>query len=64
LKPSGKQALPVSARDIAEALTVGQTLGKQEFDGLLARVRNGLTWLPDRLEGELRDRTTYWRVKA
>jgi hypothetical protein len=35
----------VCARDIAEALTAGQTLGKPKFDASLARVRNGLTRL-------------------
>ena len=52
------------ARDIAEAMTAGQALGKAEFGALLASVRNGLTRLSDQLEGEQRERTTYWRVKA
>jgi hypothetical protein len=54
----------VCARDIAEAPTAGKTLDKREFDALLARVRNGLTRLSDRLDRELRDRTTYRRVKS
>jgi hypothetical protein len=52
------------ARDIAEALTTGQTLTKPEFSALLARVWNGLTRLSDWLEGEQRERTTYWRVRG
>ena len=52
----------MSPRDIAEALTAGATLDTREFNALLARVRNGLTRLSDKLDGELRDRTTYWRV--
>ena len=54
---------PVCARDIAEAMTAGQTLGKPEFNALLARVRNELMRLSDQLDGEQRERTTYWRVK-
>ena len=59
-----KAGVPVSAPDIAKAMAAGRTLDKREFDGLLARVRNGSTRLSDRLEGEFRDRTTYWRVRA
>jgi hypothetical protein len=55
---------PVCARDIAEAMTAGGTPDKREFDALLARVRNGLMRLSDKLDGEVRDRTTYWKVKV
>jgi hypothetical protein len=58
-----KADAPMCARDIAEALTAGQTLSKPEFNALLARVRNGLTRLWDRLDGEQRERMTFWRVK-
>jgi hypothetical protein len=54
---------PLSARGIAEALTVGKTLERVEFNMLIARVRNALPRLSDRLEGERRERTTFWRPK-
>jgi hypothetical protein len=57
---------PLSARQIAEKLTESaeRPLDKREFGGLLARVREAMPRLSDRLDGELRERTTYWRVKA
>ena len=55
---------PVCAREITEALAAGQTLGKPEFNALLARVRNELMRLSDQLDREQRERTTYWRVKG
>lgn len=56
----------LSARDIADRLAsrAGRPLERQEFNMLVARVRNAIPRMSDRLEGELRDRTTYWRVKA
>jgi hypothetical protein len=56
---------PLSVREIAEALAprAGKPLDKREMAMLVARVRNAMPRLSDRLDGELRDRTTFWRVK-
>lgn len=54
---------PLSARGIAEALAKGKPLDKAEFGMLIARVRNALPRLSDKLDGEKRDRTTFWRVR-
>lgn len=57
---------PLCARDIAERLATRseKPLDKSEMQRLLGRVRNGLSRLSDQLDGELRDRTTYLRVKV
>ena len=55
---------PLSARGIAEALVQGKTLDKADFNMLIARVRNALPRLSDKLEGERRERTVFWRVKG
>ena len=56
---------PVCARDIAERLAAktGRTMEQPKRSQLLARVRNAMSRLSDKLDGELRDRTTYWRVR-
>lgn len=56
----------LSARQITEALAVrsAKPLDPRQFDTLLARVRNALLRLSEQLDGELRDRTTFWRVKS
>jgi hypothetical protein len=53
---------PLSVRDIAERLASGKTLDKRQLGMLVARVRNAVPRLSDQLDGELRGRTTYWRV--
>jgi hypothetical protein len=55
---------PLSARGIAEALVKGKTLERADFNMLIARVRNALPRLSDRLDGEKRERTTYWRISG
>ena len=58
---------PLSARGIAEAMArerAGRALERQEIEMLVARVRNTLPRLSDKLDGELRDRTTFWRVRG
>lgn len=59
-----EQALCV--REIAEVLAIraGRSLDKREFNLVVARVRNAMPRLSDRLEGELRGRTTYWKIRA
>ncbi len=52
---------PMCARDIAEALGGGTDARRPGVQGFAPRVRNELSRLSDRLEGVLRDRTTYWR---
>ena len=56
----------ISARQIAEKLSEQneRPLDKWEFSGLLGRVREAVPRLSDKLDGELRDRTTYWRMKV
>ena len=57
---------PLSARDIMEALArdrAGRPLDKQEFNLPIARLRNTIPRLGDKLDGELRERTTYWRIR-
>jgi hypothetical protein len=57
---------PMSVRDIAEVLAqrAGRPLDKREFNLVVARVRNAMPRLSDRLHGELRDRTVYWDIKT
>ena len=52
-------------REIAETLAVraGRPLDKREFGLVVARVRNAMPRLSDRLDGELRNRTVYWQLK-
>jgi hypothetical protein len=54
---------PLSIRDIAERLATGKTLDKRQMGMLVARVRNAVPRLSDQLEGDLRERTTFWRMK-
>jgi hypothetical protein len=56
----------LSAREIAEAIArqAGRPLDKRETDMLIARVRNAVPRLSDKLDGETRERVTYWRVKS
>lgn len=54
----------MSARGIAEALVTGKAMDKADFGMLIARVRNALPRLSDKLEGEKRDRTVFWRVRV
>jgi hypothetical protein len=56
---------PLSIRQMAERLSgrAGRPLDAREFNLLVARVRNAVPRLGDKLDGELRDRTTFWRVK-
>ena len=54
----------LSARQIAERMAGSKALDKRQAGLLVAQVRNALPRLSDRLEGELRDRTTFWRVKG
>ena len=56
---------PMCVRDIADVLVqrAGKTLDRREFNLVVARVRNAMPRLSDQLEGELRDRTTFWRVR-
>lgn len=53
-------------RDIAEVLGVraGRPLDKREFNLVVARVRNAMPRLSDRLHGGLEGRTTYWSIKT
>ena len=55
---------PLSAREIADKLATRseRPLDKREFGLLVARVRNTLPRISTHLEGDLRDRTTYWRI--
>jgi uncharacterized protein YbjT (DUF2867 family) len=57
---------PLCVREIAAALAsrAGRPLDKRETGLLVARVRNAMPRLADRLNRELRGRTTYWRVKS
>ena len=52
-------------REIAEtlALQAVRHLDKREFGLVVAKVRNAMPRLSDRLEGELREGTKYWQVK-
>lgn len=62
LRDSGQ---PLCVREIADTLAKRsqRSLDKREFNLVVARVRNAMPRLSDRLEGELRGRTTFWRVK-
>jgi hypothetical protein len=53
----------LSARGIAERMAKGKALDTRQMGLLVARVRNAMPRLSDRLEGEQRDRATFWRVK-
>jgi hypothetical protein len=55
---------PLNVRQVAERLKGEKAMQKSELDRLVARVRNLLPRSSDQLEGELRDRATYRRVKA
>jgi hypothetical protein len=56
---------PLCASEITDALASRseKPLDKGQRVALLARVRNALARNSDRLDGELRGRTTYWRVR-
>jgi hypothetical protein len=60
-----RDAEPLSVRDIAAALMKksGKDLDGHEFSMVVARVRNTTPRLSDRLDGQLRGRTTYWTIK-
>lgn len=57
---------PMGIRDIAEALAKRseRPLDKREFGLVVARVRNAVPRISDQLDGELRGRATYWRVRV
>lgn len=56
---------PLCVREIAGKLAERseRPLDKRERNLVVARVRNVMPRLSDQLDGELRERTTYWRVK-
>jgi hypothetical protein len=56
---------PMGVRDIAAALMKrsGKDLAGHEFDLVVARVRNVVPRMAEQLEGELRGRATFWRVR-
>lgn len=56
---------PMGVRDIARALMrrSGKDLEGREFKMVVDRVRNAVPRMSDRLEGELRGRATYWRIR-
>jgi hypothetical protein len=53
-------------REIADRLAprAGRPPDKREMGLLVARVRNAMHRLADRLDGKLRRRTTYWRMRG
>jgi hypothetical protein len=55
---------PLCVRDIADVIAKrsDRPLVKRELNPVVDRVRNVVPRLNDQLEGELRDRTTFWRV--
>jgi hypothetical protein len=57
---------PMGVRDIAAVLArrAPRPLDKRESGLLNQRIRNVIPRRSDQLEGELRDRTTYWRVRS
>jgi hypothetical protein len=55
---------PLSTCGIAEALAGEKGLNKRQMGLLVARVSNAPPRLRDNPEGELRVRSTYWRVKS
>jgi hypothetical protein len=57
---------PMGVRDIAAVLAkrAPRPLDKRESGLLNQRIRNVMPRLSDQLEGELRDRTTFWRVRS
>ena len=52
-------------REIARALVKrgGKDLAGPAFNQVVARVRNAVPRMSEHLDGELRKRTTYWKVK-
>jgi hypothetical protein len=52
-------------REIADVLAqrAGRPLDRREFNLVVARVRNAMPRLSDRLDGEMRGRTSYWNAK-
>lgn len=52
-------------REIADVLAqrAGRPLDKRGLGQVVARVRNAMPRLSDKLDGELRGRTTYWLIK-
>lgn len=57
---------PLCVREIADVLAKRseRPLDKREHNLVVARVRNVMPRLSDQLDGELRERTTYWRIKS
>lgn len=55
--------VPLSVRQIAERMAGEKALDKRQMGLLVAQMRNAMSRLSDRLEGEQRERTMYWRVK-
>lgn len=56
---------PMGVRQIAEAMTrrSGKTLDGKALGLVVARVRNALPRMGELLEGEIRGRATFWRIK-
>jgi hypothetical protein len=56
----------MTVREIALALVRrgGKELNGSALALVVARVRNAMPRLGDQLDGELRGRTTFWRVKS
>lgn len=61
-----ENAEPMTVREIALALVRrgGKELNGSALALVVARVRNAMPRLGDQLDGELRGRTTFWRVKS
>lgn len=57
---------PMCVREIAHVLVqrAGKLLDRRETNLVVARVRNAMARLSDQLNGELRERTTFWRIKV
>ena len=57
---------PLCVREIADVLAkrAGRPLDRRELGLAVARVRNAMLRLSDRLDGQLRGRTTYWSITA
>ena len=56
---------PMAVREIAHVLAQrpGRPLDKREVGLVVARVRNAMPRLSDRLDGSQRERTTHWTTK-
>jgi len=54
---------PISARQIAEIEQSGRDMDARSARMVMDRVRNAMPRLSDKLDGELRGRTTYWSIK-